>query len=119
MFTRIESSSSIISASSSNSVIQPPSASTTVQDVKQNSKTRERKRKKRSTQKMNETIIDIKMAPHRRRKPAPVEYTTDEEDVIMYDVEEDEFEPHPDLVVKDEKQYLKRDLLLNPFRNRK
>ncbi|GFS66819.1 hypothetical protein TNCV_230211 [Trichonephila clavipes] len=46
---------------------------------------------------MNEAI----MAPHRRRKPAPVEYITDEEDMIQYDVEEDEFEPHPDLAEKD------------------
>ncbi|GFW43778.1 hypothetical protein TNCV_4771271 [Trichonephila clavipes] len=29
------------------------------------------------------------MAPHKPRKPAPVEYSTDEEDMILYDIEED------------------------------
>ncbi|GFX79263.1 hypothetical protein TNCV_695751 [Trichonephila clavipes] len=32
------------------------------------------------------------MAPHSPRKSAPVEYTTDEEDMVFNDVEEDEFE---------------------------
>ncbi|GFX05946.1 hypothetical protein TNCV_759821 [Trichonephila clavipes] len=36
------------------------------------------------------------MAQHRPRKPAPVEYSTDEEDIIVYDVEENEFESNPD-----------------------
>ncbi|GFX62698.1 hypothetical protein TNCV_4868581 [Trichonephila clavipes] len=35
------------------------------------------------------------MAPHRPRKSAPKEYATDEEDVITYDVEEEELEPDP------------------------
>ncbi|GFS65360.1 hypothetical protein TNCV_2451711 [Trichonephila clavipes] len=43
------------------------------------------------------------MAPYRRKKPAPTDYTTDEEDMITYDVEEDELEQHPDLVQKDER----------------
>ncbi|GFV98691.1 hypothetical protein TNCV_1453771 [Trichonephila clavipes] len=55
----------------------------------------------------------------RRRKPAPEEYTTDEEDMITYDVEEDEIEPNPDLVEKDGKQYWKGSLLLTPTRSRK
>ncbi|GFW14798.1 integrase catalytic domain-containing protein [Trichonephila clavipes] len=41
------------------------------------------------------------MAPYRRKKPAPTDYTTDEEDMITYDVEEDELEQHPDPVQKD------------------
>ncbi|GFY17261.1 hypothetical protein TNCV_1090351 [Trichonephila clavipes] len=41
------------------------------------------------------------MAPYRRKKPAPTDYTTDEEDMIRYDVEEDELEQPPDLVQKD------------------
>ncbi|GFT42997.1 hypothetical protein TNCV_1615601 [Trichonephila clavipes] len=41
------------------------------------------------------------MAPYRRKKPAPTDYTTDEEDIITYDVEEDELEQHPNLVQKD------------------
>ncbi|GFU33735.1 hypothetical protein TNCV_2048021 [Trichonephila clavipes] len=36
------------------------------------------------------------MAQHTPRKPAPVEYSTDEEDMIVYDVEENEFESNPD-----------------------
>ncbi|GFX06672.1 hypothetical protein TNCV_382681 [Trichonephila clavipes] len=36
------------------------------------------------------------MAQHRPRKPAPVEYSTDEEDMIIYEVEENEFESNPD-----------------------
>ncbi|GFX46025.1 SF3 helicase domain-containing protein [Trichonephila clavipes] len=35
------------------------------------------------------------------KKPAPTDYTTDEEDIITYDVEEDEIEQHPNLVEKD------------------
>ncbi|GFV31736.1 hypothetical protein TNCV_2442071 [Trichonephila clavipes] len=33
------------------------------------------------------------MAPHKPRKISPVEYTTDEEDMIVYDKEEEEVEP--------------------------
>ncbi|GFX46027.1 hypothetical protein TNCV_1919941 [Trichonephila clavipes] len=42
------------------------------------------------------------MAPYRRKKPAPTDLSTDQEDMITYDVEEDELEQHPDLVQKDE-----------------
>ncbi|GFW95670.1 putative RNA-directed DNA polymerase from transposon BS [Trichonephila clavipes] len=87
MFTPIESSSNV-STSLSND-IQPPSTSSTVRDSKQNSKTRIRKRKKEFLKKLNEEKIEIKMAPYRRKKPAPTDYTTDEEDIITYDVEED------------------------------
>ncbi|GFW59241.1 enhancer of polycomb homolog 1 [Trichonephila clavipes] len=38
---------------------------------------------------MNDTVIEIKMAQHRPRKPASVEYTTDEEDMIVYDMGEE------------------------------
>ncbi|GFS65093.1 THAP-type domain-containing protein [Trichonephila clavipes] len=38
------------------------------------------------------------MAQYRSRKPAPVEYSIDEEDMIVYDVEENEFESNPDYV---------------------
>ncbi|GFT91756.1 hypothetical protein TNCV_3438061 [Trichonephila clavipes] len=30
--------------------------------------------------------IEVKTTPHRSRKPAPTEYSTDEEDMIVYDV---------------------------------
>ncbi|GFY07152.1 glycerol-3-phosphate dehydrogenase [Trichonephila clavipes] len=88
MFTPIESSSSIIPTSSSNSVIQPPCASN-IQDAKKISKVRARKRKKELLKKMNDAVIEIKMAQHRPRKPASVEYTTDEEDMIVYDMGEE------------------------------
>ncbi|GFW49733.1 hypothetical protein TNCV_358361 [Trichonephila clavipes] len=54
MFTRMESSSSIILASSFNSVVQPPSAFTTVSVSKQNAKTRARKKKKKELPKKKE-----------------------------------------------------------------
>ncbi|GFV29864.1 RNase H domain-containing protein [Trichonephila clavipes] len=38
------------------------------------------------------------MAQHRPRKPAPAEYSTDEEDMIVYDVAENEFESNPDYI---------------------
>ncbi|GFW07831.1 hypothetical protein TNCV_3919641 [Trichonephila clavipes] len=46
--------------------------------------------------------MEIKLAPYRRKKPAPTDYTTDEEDIITYDVEEDELEQRPNLVQKDD-----------------
>ncbi|GFU03583.1 RNA-directed DNA polymerase from mobile element jockey [Trichonephila clavipes] len=59
---------------------------TTSQDTTQTSKPR---RKKRSPKNQSNTIkpkIEIKTAPHRPRKSASTEYTTDEEDMIIYDV---------------------------------
>ncbi|GFW96432.1 uncharacterized protein TNCV_4357551 [Trichonephila clavipes] len=88
MFTPIGTSSPIIPTSSSNSVIQPPSASN-IQDTKKISKVRARKRKKEILKKMKDTVFEIKMAQHRPRKPASVEYTTDEEDTIVYDMGEE------------------------------
>ncbi|GFS79557.1 hypothetical protein TNCV_2370591 [Trichonephila clavipes] len=118
MFTPIRTSSSIILTSSSNSVIQPPSASN-MQDAKKISKVRARKRKKELLKKMNDAVIEIKMAQHRPRKPASVEYTTDEEDMIIYDVEEDESASGPDYVQKDGKTYFRESSLLTPTRSRK
>ncbi|GFX07130.1 putative RNA-directed DNA polymerase from transposon BS [Trichonephila clavipes] len=97
MVTPIESSSSIIPTSSSQSVLQPPSDSNTVQDAKKLAKARSRKRKKELLKKMKEAIIDIKMNPHRPKKPASDESTTDEEEMIVYDVE-DEIDSNPDYV---------------------
>ncbi|GFU12746.1 hypothetical protein TNCV_54791 [Trichonephila clavipes] len=68
MFTSIEST-SIVSTSLSND-IQPPSKECFFPEK-----------------------IEIKMAPYRRKKPAPTDYTTDKEDLITYDVEEKELEP--------------------------
>ncbi|GFX95943.1 hypothetical protein TNCV_2085231 [Trichonephila clavipes] len=50
------------------------------------------RRKRTTVQKLE---IEIKMAPYRLRKSAPIEYLTDEEEMITYDVKEDEFEPNP------------------------
>ncbi|GFT74366.1 hypothetical protein TNCV_539211 [Trichonephila clavipes] len=50
------------------------------QCVKRNSRNR------RKCPKVQKPEIEIKMAPHRRRKSAPTEYATDEEDMITYDV---------------------------------
>ncbi|GFW62979.1 integrase catalytic domain-containing protein [Trichonephila clavipes] len=86
MFTSIGTSSPIIPTSSSHSVIQPPSASH-IQDTKKISKVRGSKEKKKELlKKMKDAVIEIKMAQHRPRKPASVEYTTDEEDIIVYDM---------------------------------
>ncbi|GFT73770.1 uncharacterized protein TNCV_1327711 [Trichonephila clavipes] len=52
------------------------------------------KEKKELLKKMKEAIIDIKMNPHRPKKPASDESTTDEEEMIVYDVE-DEIESIP------------------------
>ncbi|GFS89387.1 uncharacterized protein TNCV_1809281 [Trichonephila clavipes] len=60
------------------------------QNVKQNSKNR---RKRSKAQKAE---IEIKMAKHKPRKSGPTEYTTDDEDMIMYDVEVQELEPNPE-----------------------
>ncbi|GFS52530.1 hypothetical protein TNCV_4851761 [Trichonephila clavipes] len=59
------------------------------QCVKRNSRNR------RKRPKVQKPEIEIKMAPHRPRKSAPTEYATDEEDMIAYDVEQEEFEPDP------------------------
>ncbi|GFU63686.1 uncharacterized protein TNCV_947321 [Trichonephila clavipes] len=101
MVTPIESSSSIIPTSSSQSVIQPPFDSNTVQDAKKLAKARSRKRKKELLKKMKEAIIEIKMNPHRPKKPASDEYTTDKEEIIVYDVE-DEIKTNSDYVKENE-----------------
>ncbi|GFV15245.1 hypothetical protein TNCV_3031961 [Trichonephila clavipes] len=37
--------------------------------------------------------IEIKMAPHKPSKSAPTEYAAEEEDMTIYAMEENEFEP--------------------------
>ncbi|GFW43025.1 hypothetical protein TNCV_1474211 [Trichonephila clavipes] len=80
-------STSNISAFPSNSGVQPTSASTSIQDAKQKAKTRARKRKKELLKKMNDAIIEIKMAPHKPRKSTP-EQDSEDEDMIEYDPDE-------------------------------
>ncbi|GFX27449.1 uncharacterized protein TNCV_35461 [Trichonephila clavipes] len=60
-----------------------------LQCVKRNSRNR------RKRPKVLKAEIEIKMAPHRPRKSAPKELTTVDEDMITYDVEEEELEPDP------------------------
>ncbi|GFU50735.1 hypothetical protein TNCV_241211 [Trichonephila clavipes] len=83
MVTPIESSSSIIPTSSSQSVLQPPSDSNRVQDAQETCKSTIEEKKIGITEKMKEAIIDIKMNPHRPKKPASDESTTDEEEMIV------------------------------------
>ncbi|GFS55689.1 putative RNA-directed DNA polymerase from transposon BS [Trichonephila clavipes] len=59
------------------------------QFVKRNSRNR------RKRPKVQKPEIEIKMAPHRPRKAAPIEYATEEEDMIIYDAEEEELQPDP------------------------
>ncbi|GFT19140.1 uncharacterized protein TNCV_302761 [Trichonephila clavipes] len=58
--------------------------------VKRNSRNR------RKRPKVQKAEIETKMAPHRPRKSAPTELTTDDEDMIMNDVQADELEPNPE-----------------------
>ncbi|GFT29403.1 putative RNA-directed DNA polymerase from transposon X-element [Trichonephila clavipes] len=63
-------------------------------EVPQCAKRNSRNRRKRP--KVQKAEIKIKMAPHRPRKSTPTELTTDEEDMIMYDVQTEELEPNPE-----------------------
>ncbi|GFT29409.1 RNA-directed DNA polymerase from mobile element jockey [Trichonephila clavipes] len=105
-------------SSSSQSVIPPPSDSYKVQDAKKLAKARSRKRKKELLKKMKEAIVDIKMNPHKPKKPASDESTSDEDEMIVYDVE-DEIESNPDYVKENGKTYYKGQLLLTPTKHRK
>ncbi|GFW48934.1 hypothetical protein TNCV_3901321 [Trichonephila clavipes] len=58
----------------------------TSQDTSQTSKPCRKKRPPKNQSNTIKPKIEIKMAPHRPRKSAPTEYTTDEEDMIIYDV---------------------------------
>ncbi|GFX80362.1 hypothetical protein TNCV_3931151 [Trichonephila clavipes] len=87
MFTPLKPSSTM-SASLSNSSNQNPSDSTITQNLKK--KIRDKKREKE----LLKTVIDIKMAQHKPRKSSNVEYRTDEEDMIVYDME-NEIESNP------------------------
>ncbi|GFT68257.1 uncharacterized protein TNCV_658841 [Trichonephila clavipes] len=64
----------------------------TSQDAKETSKPRRKKRPPKNTSNAIKPKIEINMAPHKPRKSAPTKYTTDLEDMIVYDGE-DEHEP--------------------------
>ncbi|GFU40969.1 uncharacterized protein TNCV_4645481 [Trichonephila clavipes] len=63
-------------------------------EVPQCAKQNSRNRRKRP--KVQKAEIKIQMAPHRPRKSTPTESTTDEDDMIMYDVQAEELEPNPE-----------------------
>ncbi|GFX44446.1 uncharacterized protein TNCV_1394671 [Trichonephila clavipes] len=70
----------------------------TSQDANQTSKPRRKKRPPKNQSNTIKPKIEIKTAPHRPRKSGHTEYTTDEEDMIIYDGE-DEPEPNPQYVL--------------------
>ncbi|GFV77838.1 uncharacterized protein TNCV_4674321 [Trichonephila clavipes] len=70
----------------------------TSQDANQTSKPRRKKRPPKNQSNTIKPKVEIKTAPHRLRKSGHTEYTTDEEDMIIYDVE-DEPEPNPQYVL--------------------
>ncbi|GFV11935.1 hypothetical protein TNCV_2521561 [Trichonephila clavipes] len=89
---------SVISAASSSSTACSVLETTTTtsntiptisQDTTQTSKPRRKKRPPKNQSNAIKPKIEIKTAPHRPRKPAPTEYSTDEEDMIVYDVEDE------------------------------
>ncbi|GFT42824.1 uncharacterized protein TNCV_2172771 [Trichonephila clavipes] len=55
-------------------------------DTPQTSKPRRKKRPPKNQSNTIKPKIEIKTTPHRSRKPALTEYSTDEEDMIVYDV---------------------------------
>ncbi|GFS72719.1 hypothetical protein TNCV_1421071 [Trichonephila clavipes] len=52
-------------------------------------------RNRRKRPKVQKPDIDIKRVPHRSRNATPTEITTDDEDMIIYDVGEEELEQDP------------------------
>ncbi|GFV56850.1 hypothetical protein TNCV_146021 [Trichonephila clavipes] len=110
---------SISAASSSSTACPVPETSTTTsntipatsQDAKQTSKHRKKKRPPKNPSNTIKPKIEIKMAPHKPRKSAPIEYTMDEEDMIVYDGE-DEPELNPDNVKKYGKISYKEELVV-------
>ncbi|GFU28350.1 hypothetical protein TNCV_100021 [Trichonephila clavipes] len=65
----------------------------TAAEAQQIVKRKSRNRRKRS--KIPKPNIEIKRVPHRSRNATPTEITTDDEDMITYDVEEEELEQDP------------------------
>ncbi|GFW63662.1 RNA-directed DNA polymerase from mobile element jockey [Trichonephila clavipes] len=65
----------------------------TAAEAQQIVKRKSRNRRKRP--KVQKPDIEIKRVPHRSRNATPTEITTDDEDMITYDVEEEELEQDP------------------------
>ncbi|GFU46489.1 putative RNA-directed DNA polymerase from transposon BS [Trichonephila clavipes] len=84
--------------------VAKPSTFTRYQE---NLKSPSEKTKKEILKKMKDTVFEIKMAQHRSRKPASVEYTTDEEDTIVYDMGEEIESPKNGSTVGESKRILR------------
>ncbi|GFV49499.1 uncharacterized protein TNCV_3736371 [Trichonephila clavipes] len=113
---------SISAASSSSTACSVLETTTTIsntipatsQDTNQTSKPRRKKRPPKNQSNTVKPKIEIKTAPHKPRKSGPTEYTTDEEDMIIYDVE-DEPEPNPKYVLNMNGFTYKGELINKPF----
>ncbi|GFT42964.1 hypothetical protein TNCV_1615311 [Trichonephila clavipes] len=70
----------------------------TAAEAQQIVKRKSRNRRKRP--KIQNPDIDIQRVPHKSRHATPTEITTDEEDLITYDVEEEELEQDPFILPK-------------------
>ncbi|GFV17351.1 hypothetical protein TNCV_1093071 [Trichonephila clavipes] len=70
----------------------------TAAETQQIIKRKSRNRRKRT--KIQKPDIDIQRVPHKSRHATPTEITTDEEDMITYDVEEEELEQDPFILPK-------------------
>ncbi|GFU73378.1 RNA-directed DNA polymerase from mobile element jockey [Trichonephila clavipes] len=70
----------------------------TAAEAQQIVKRKSRNRRKRP--KLQKPDFEIKRVPHRSRNATPTEITTDDEDMITYDVEEEELEQDPFILPK-------------------
>ncbi|GFS88742.1 hypothetical protein TNCV_4816411 [Trichonephila clavipes] len=68
---------------------------------------------------MKDTVFEIKMAQHRPRKPASVEYTTDEEDTIVYDMGEEIESPKNGNTVGESKKDIAKYTCITPTKYKK
>ncbi|GFU28344.1 hypothetical protein TNCV_99991 [Trichonephila clavipes] len=82
-------------------------------------KSEREKKEKRNTEKMKDTVFEIKMAQHRPRKPASVEYTTDEEDTIVYDMGEEIESPKNGSTVGESKKDIAKYTCITPTKYKK
>ncbi|GFV81696.1 hypothetical protein TNCV_1703521 [Trichonephila clavipes] len=86
----------------------------TSQVAKETSKPRRKKRPPKNTSNAIKPKIEIKVALQKPRKSAPTEYTADEEDMIVYDVE-DEPESNPDYILNLGAYTYKGELVDKPY----
>ncbi|GFW71704.1 hypothetical protein TNCV_219181 [Trichonephila clavipes] len=68
---------------------------------------------------MKDAVIEIKMTQHRPRKPVSVEYTTDEEDIIVYDMGEEMESPKNGSTVGESKKDIAKYTGVQKLRSRR